>query len=99
MEAVPRGRFLHVRENRKAMKKTQNDRVVEYLQEYGSITALQAMRDLGVMRLASRIHDLRNEGYDFDVQDVAVKNRYGTKSYIAKYSIKNVREYQTPSKG
>ena len=76
------------------MKKTQNERVMDYLNDHGSITALQAMRDLGVMRLASRIHDLRNDGHDFHVEDVAVKNRYGTKSYIAQYSIQNVRETQ-----
>lgn len=40
----------------------QEDKIVSYMNEFGGITALQAMADLGVMRLASRISDLRRRG-------------------------------------
>ena len=37
---------------------TQNERIIEYIHKFGSITQLQALQDLGVMRLASRMSDL-----------------------------------------
>lgn len=43
--------------------KTQTDAVLNYMQQYGSIEPLQALRDLGVYRLAARISDLREKGY------------------------------------
>lgn len=66
-------------------KPTQNQRIIEYMQEFGGITQLEALRDLGVMRLASRISDLRRIGYDIDSETVAVKNRWGENCYIKRY--------------
>ena len=40
-------------------KVTQAERVFDYMVEFDGITQLEALRDLGVMRLASRISDLR----------------------------------------
>ena len=37
----------------------QNDLVLAYIRAYGSITTLEAFRDLGIARLASRICDLK----------------------------------------
>lgn len=34
-------------------KKTQADRVLDYIKQFGSITTLEAFRDLGVTRLSS----------------------------------------------
>lgn len=64
---------------------TQCERVKNYIDEFGSITALDAMRDLGVMRLASRISDLKDRGYAIISETVPVKNRYGEQTYIARY--------------
>lgn len=41
---------------------TQNEQVLDYIRKHGSITALEAMRELGIMRLASRINELINLG-------------------------------------
>ena len=38
----------------------QETRILDYMLENGSITALEAMREFGIMRLASRISDLKN---------------------------------------
>ena len=43
-------------------KSTQNDRVLSYIRKFGSINPIQALADLGVMRLASRIADLKRMG-------------------------------------
>ena len=41
---------------------TQTERVHQYMRDFGSITQLDAIRDLGVMRLASRINDMKRQG-------------------------------------
>ena len=67
------------------MKTTQAGRVLDYLRENGSITQLEALRDLGVMRLSSRITDLKRIGLQKKKKTITVKNRYGDKCRIAKY--------------
>ena len=47
-------------------KRTQADRVLEYIKKFGSITTLQAFRDLGVTRLSARIFELRDRGIIID---------------------------------
>ena len=69
------------------MKATQAERVLDYISEFGSITQIDALKDLGVMRLASRISDLKKLGYPITSKSEAVKNRYGENSYIKRYSM------------
>lgn len=66
---------------------TQNDRVLQYIREFGSITQLEALQDLGVMRLASRVSDLRRQGVKIVSKTEAVKNRYGETCHIKRYSL------------
>ena len=68
-------------------KATQAERVLEYIEQFGSITQLDALQDLGVMRLASRISDLKKLGYPIASDVEAVKNRYGENCYIKRYSL------------
>jgi hypothetical protein len=68
-------------------KPTQNQRILEYIEEFGSITQLDALNDLGVMRLASRISDLRRLGHPIVSTVEAVENRYGEKCRIKRYSM------------
>lgn len=70
---------------------TQGDRIIEYIKTFGSITTLQAFTDLGVTRLASRIHDLRRDGYEFETEFVSSKNRYGEVVSYKKYRLKERR--------
>lgn len=67
---------------------TQNERILKYLRDFGSITSLDAMRDLGVMRLASRVCELRQAGYDIVSEDETSKNRYGETARYARYRLK-----------
>lgn len=67
---------------------TQCDKVLKYLQDFGTITQLDALADLGVMRLGARIFELREQGYDIDRRLKIVKNRYGEKCSIAEYFFK-----------
>lgn len=68
-------------------KPTQNERILDYIAEFGSITQLEALRDLGVMRLASRMSDLRKQGYNIISKTESVKNRYGESCRIKRYSL------------
>ena len=69
-------------------KPTQNERILDYMQRFGSITQFYAMRDLGVMRLASRISDMRSMGIPIEGKIEVVTNRFGEKGYIKRYSLK-----------
>lgn len=67
---------------------TQNDAILRYLTEQGSITPLDAMREFGCMRLSARIADLRALGHDITTELVVTKNRYGHNVGYAKYTLK-----------
>ena len=64
---------------------TQNERIISYMDEFGSITPLEAMRDLGVMRLASRITDLKKRGYPIVSDWEKTKNRWGKTCRFKRY--------------
>lgn len=66
---------------------TQCDRILQHMKDFGSITALEAMREYGIMRLASRITDLKRAGTSIKTEYVKLKNRYGEDVHIAKYSL------------
>ena len=65
----------------------QCEMVLEYMRHFGSITPLQALGDLGVMRLGARIFDLRRQGYDISRRMVSAKNRYGETVSFAEYRL------------
>jgi len=73
-------------------KPTQRDRVLQYIHDFGSITAIEALRDLGVHRLAARVLELRLEGHDIETELVAVNNRYGESVNVARYTLRNSRQ-------
>ena len=65
---------------------TQREAIVEYITEFGSITPMQAFRDLGITKLATRISEMRKDGMSFKIETVHDKNRYGKSVSYAKYS-------------
>lgn len=68
-------------------KPTQNERILDYIREYGGITQLEALTECSVMRLASRVSDLRKKGYPITSKMVRVKNRYGETCHVKRYSM------------
>ena len=48
------------------MKTTQADRIISYINEFGSITPLEAFRDLGITRLAARVFEMKRDGIQFE---------------------------------
>ena len=49
--------------------------------------SLEAMQEYGIMRLASRITDLKKAGYPIRREMVSRKNRYGETVSFARYSL------------
>ena len=68
-------------------KATQAQRVLDYIDKYGSITQIEALQDIGVMRLASRISDLKKQGYPIVSKMEIVKNRYDESCHVKRYSM------------
>lgn len=64
---------------------TQSQRVVQYMKDFGYITQYDALRDLGVMRLASRISELRKNGVEVESEYITVRNRYNEQVQIKRY--------------
>ena len=66
---------------------TQCEKILEYMQEFGSITPLDALREFGCMRLASRMTDLKKAGVKFKKTMVKGRNRKGEAVRFAKYTL------------
>lgn len=66
---------------------TQCERILQYMQDYQSITQLDALREFGCMRLASRISELRKQGVNIIRDMETSNNRYGEKVTYARYRL------------
>lgn len=66
---------------------TQCERIIQYIEEFGSITQLDALREFGCMRLASRMCDIKKMGYTVVTTMEKDKNRYGEPISYARYSL------------
>ena len=71
---------------------SQNGRIIDYLAKNGSITQLDAMRDLGIMRLGARVFDLKERGYNIQTVMVEDLNRFGEPTRYARYYLKGDKE-------
>lgn len=69
------------------MKLTQCQRIIRHLEDFGAISQLEAISEYGIMRLASRITDLKRQGYLISAKMVKGKNRYGEPTHYAVYRL------------
>lgn len=75
------------------MKITQRERIIKYIRDYGSITSFEAYKDLGITQLATRIKELKDEGYNFRTEWKVDKNKYGdTINYKRYYLLDEVAD-------
>lgn len=65
---------------------TQKERIIKYIDDFGSITSFQAYSDLGITQLGARIFELKQLGYRFKTQDRRTKNKYGDNVHFVEYS-------------
>lgn len=69
------------------MKVTQCDKVLRHLKDHGSITSFEAFNEYGILRLASRINDLRAQGIAILSETATGKNRYGETTHYSVYRL------------
>lgn len=69
----------------KFSKKAQ--RVFDYMKDFGSITTLEAYKDLGETRLSARIFELKDKGFCISFEWIEVLNRYKEKCRLKRYCI------------
>jgi hypothetical protein len=74
------------------MKTTQCDRILRHLKDYGSITSLEAVTEYGILRLASRINDLRAQGIAIVSEVASGRNRYGETTHYSVYRLAEEKE-------
>ena len=67
---------------------TQNELIIKYIKDFGSITTYESFTELGITRLPSRIWDLKQLGYEFDCKWITRKNRYGHPISFKQYFLK-----------
>lgn len=69
------------------MKKTNKQRVLEYMKDFGSISSIEAFKDLGNTRLSASIFELKKDGYNIKSKTECGVNRYGEKTHYSRYSL------------
>ncbi len=62
---------------------TQCNKIAAYLYKGLTLTSLEALRLFGCMRLASRIHDLRERGENIIVENI----KLGNGKHVAQYRL------------
>lgn len=63
----------------------QEEMVLNYLLDYGSITPKEAEANFGIMRLAAVIFKLKRKGYDIKTEMKSGRNIFGRNVSFAKY--------------
>lgn len=71
----------------KPKRLTQRDMILQYIQDNGSITAYEAVKEIGCLQLAARLCELKKLGYRFDKTRIHTKNRYGYPSHYDEYRL------------
>lgn len=64
---------------------TQCDMIRDWLDQHGSITQYEALNQLGIMRLASRVSEMNKDARVIDSEWTTVKNRYEQDCEIKRY--------------
>lgn len=65
----------------------QQERILIYMETYGSISPYEAFGDLGISKLATSISELRREGIPIIKRNETRKNRFGETVTYARYSL------------
>lgn len=72
---------------------TQKERVLDYIDRFGSITQKEAFEDLGCMRLAARIADIEADGSP--LQDIRKNRRTDSASLCLIHAIGGQKNAET----
>ena len=67
---------------------TQAERIINFMEEHGSITSMEAFRKLGITKLTTRISEMRASGMEIDGEVIKSKNRFGEKTHYMRYTLR-----------
>ena len=65
---------------------TQAERIMNYINDFGSISPMEAFRDLGITKLATRVSEMKRDGIKFEQKFEESKNRCGETVRYMRYS-------------
>lgn len=75
----------------------QERRVFQYIENHGSINAMEAWRECGVYRLSAVIYVLRHEhGYPISMRRVPVRNSFDEICLVGQYSFERIDSKPEP---
>lgn len=64
----------------------QHERILQYLDEFGSITPMEAFSYLGITKLSTRIGEMIRNGVKIEKTMEVRKNRFGEKVSYMRYT-------------
>jgi hypothetical protein len=67
--------------------KTQAEEVLYHLLYIGNLSSYGAIREYGITRLAARVWELKNEGWEIESNTITSTNRHGKKLSYSVYFI------------
>ena len=73
----------------KKEKVTKLQKVLEHLQQNGTITSIEAIELYGATRLSDIIFNLRKRGYNIETKMFDTIDRYGNPCHYGKYFLHN----------
>ena len=65
---------------------TQREAILQYIEDFGSITPMDAYGDLGITKLATRVSEMAKDGIHLKHTMEKGKNRYGKPMRYMRYS-------------
>jgi hypothetical protein len=67
---------------------TQNQAILKHLRRHKTITTLEAVREIGCLRLSERIRELKRDGHKIGGHMCKVKTRHGSATVKRYYLVK-----------
>lgn len=68
-------------------KMNQRERVLKYIKDFGSISNVEGIHELGISDIRKRISELRRDGIEIIGTRVEAVNRYGEPTHYNKYTL------------
>ena len=79
-------KYAVIREESAGKKRSQTQRVLDYMRQHGSISQQEAIEAFSCYRLAAKIFELRRDKYVIKTEKVPFTNNY-TSGYYAVYTL------------
>ena len=70
----------------------QRERILQYIQDFGSITYYEAVVELGILQFGARLKELKEQGYTFNYEWITKKNRYNKPIRFKRYKLGGANE-------